>query len=121
MPRISGHIFFACGLLHIGIGIATLREPMGAIARAGFLNAVEPHYDRRAAFWFFFAGALMLLLGQVYIWIERTLGRRVPAFLGWQMFAIAAAGAALIPTAGFWLVIPLGIYIVIAARREASR
>ena len=121
MPRISGPIFIVCGLLHIGVGIATLRDPMAAIARAGFLNAVEPHYDRRAAFWFFFAGALMLLLGQAYIWIERKLCRRVPAFLGWQMFAIAAAGAALIPASGFWIVIPLGINIVIAARREASQ
>ena len=55
----------------------------------------------------------MLLLGQAYIWIERKLNARVPAFLGWQMAAIATVGTVLMPAYGFFIVILLGLYIAV--------
>ncbi len=121
MPKIAGYWFFATGLLHVGIGVVKLSGPVAEIARAGYFNAVEPHIERSEAFWFFFSGALMLLLGQAYIWIERKLNRRVPAFLGWQMAAIATVGTVLMPASGFFIVIPLGIYIAVADRREPAK
>jgi len=41
---------------------------------------------------------------------------RPPPWLGWHVFALAVAGAALMPVSGFWLILAPGALLVRASR-----
>ena len=122
----AGRLLMAIGFLHIGGGLVVGREPLMRIIRDGVLGEADSafgnapqHIDKELAFWFFIWGVLTILIGQVVNWAE-TKGTRLPASIGWQLFAINLAAAILIPKGGFWFMLIPSYMIVRAARRQTS-
>ena len=116
----SGILLVATAGVHFVFGIVQYGEPLREIVADGVLNAIGGDPARLTTFWFFFFGFVLALLGQALFWIERRMGRRPPAFLGWQMLGVATLGGVAIPASGFWLVVPQAIYIIVAAKNHQT-
>jgi len=71
-------------------------------------------------FWALMTGVFGLLLGQLALWVEAH-GKRLPAFFGWQMIAIALIGGVLMPESGGWLFLIPGVLVLIGARQASAR
>ena len=88
------------------------------------MNAVEPNVsfstlDREVAFWHFTFGATVLILGALIHWAQNRTWT-LPDFLGWAVLAIGAGGVILMPVSGFWIVLPQGVLMVMAARQGSA-
>ena len=115
MHNLSGALLVGIGALHTVFGASVYRRSLAGIWRAGFFNAVAAETSRKHAFWFIFSGLLLIVLGQLCFWVERSLGRPLPPFVGWELLALGLLGAMLMPVSGFWLVIAAAIYAIAAA------
>lgn len=115
LTRYSGGILIATGILHAAIGIGEGRTQLAAIAREGFIDTIEPHKDRFGLLWFLFSGAGLIATGQLARWTRQRTGT-LPAALGLNLLATSVLGAGLLPKSGFWLLIPQGLLIIVAAR-----
>ena len=111
----TGPLLIAIGLLHTVFGVTHYRRELAETWHAGFFNALAPALARKLAFWFLFSGFLLIVLGHLCLWLEKGLGRPVPAFVGWELLVLSLVGAALMPVSGFWLVIAAAIYSIIVA------
>ncbi len=120
MQRFTGHSLLAVGILHTLGGLLAFITSLGAIARDGFVNAVDPHPDRQAAFWVLLSGVLLMTLGHGTRWAQQRTGTLPPA-LGWALLAVAAAGAILMPFSGFWLLFPPALLVLAAARQSRAK
>lgn len=118
MQRFTGHSLIAVGALHTLVGIMSFGRPLAGIARDGMFNAVDPHPERQAAFWFLLTGALLVVLGQSTRWAQRRTGT-VPGSLGTSLLVISLAGVVLMPVSGFWLLLP-SAFLTLGASRHAS-
>lgn len=126
MQKISGLALIAIALLHSLIGL-TWPELIGFgdvwqdIADAGVVDAARPEALRIwGYYWFLLSGFFLLLFGSLCHWIEHHLGRSLPAFAGWGLLAIALFGIGLDLDTGFWLVLPVAINVLIAARARIA-
>lgn len=119
LTRHSGRMLIATAILHTAIGIAEGHAQLAAVAREGFVDAIDPHPDRHGLFWFLVTGAGLVTTGQLAGWTHRRTGT-LPAALGWNLLAASTVGAALLPRSGFWLIIPQGLLIIAAARDRAE-
>lgn len=93
----------ALALLHTVIGAYFFRETLLDWVQAGIFNAVEPHFDRSAAFWCLLAGWFMFLLAQLVQSFEKQHLALPKAFL-FSWIALGVAGMVAIPVSGFPLV-----------------
>ncbi|MGH2531404.1 MAG: DUF6463 family protein, partial [Thermomicrobiales bacterium] len=116
--RSNGSLLTAIGIAHIVLGLTEVGV-LSDIAGAGVVNAVEPHDNREAWFWYMTAGWTFLLIGRLTIAIERR-NEQLPAFLGWSVFVIGAFGAILMPVSGFWAILAVSALMLRAAYREPS-
>ena len=119
MRELSGLLLIAISVLHTVFGFVKGYGPLAEIVRAGFFNALAGHYPRIAVVWFLFFGFLIFVLGHVCMWIERHLNRPVPAFLGWELFALSVIGIALMG-GGFWFLMIIAAYIIASAQRAKT-
>lgn len=121
LRRWVGRSIVVIGALHTIVGGMIFGFVLPGIVEAGFFNTVgEGQPDaRNAAFWFFFCGFLLMLLGGAIDQTEHS-GARVPAHVGWGLAAFAVVGAAMMPQSGFWLLlVPVaGIFL---QRRSLAR
>ncbi len=109
MLRYLGPLLIATGVGHALVGIALFPEPLAAIVRDGFVNAVHPrlHLDRGLAFWFMILTPVCVGLG---ICLSHGVARGDEGLLriiGWTILIIGVLGAAAIPVSGFWIFIVL--------------
>jgi hypothetical protein len=77
--------------------------------------AFEADWERVAVFWSLWFGAVVCMLG--WVLMQTGKGRSplsLPFALGFTAFA--ALGAAAVPVGGFWLVIGVGVWMVVATR-----
>jgi hypothetical protein len=116
----TGYLLIGIGTLHTLVGVLSCHRDIFAIARAGFVNAVEPEQHRIAVFWFLMSGFSLLILGHMCMWLERKLRRPVPAFVGWELLLLSAAGAVLLPISGFWLVLAVAVYVIVSGRHKSD-
>lgn len=111
----AGWLLMAVAALHAGFGLWVGRRAVLAMARDGFVNAVDPHLDRSLAFWFLLMSPLLWIVGRFALWLGAE-GRRPPAWLGRSLLALALVGAVLMPVSGFWLLLPPATWLWLAAR-----
>ena len=71
-----------------------------------------------AIWWFISLGLMIIVFGALCVWIERTLQRSIPAFIGWLLLVISAMGAIVIPASVFWLVMEIAVYMIICNRDD---
>lgn len=121
MRGTSGLLLIGIGLLHTVYGLITGYGLFMQIDRAAFSTEAGRQLvrglGREFVFWFLFGGILMLVLGQLFMWIERRLQHRVPAFVAWELLVLSIIGLAFLPVSGFWLVLGVAIYTLVVARR----
>ena len=117
MRGLSGALLIGIGLLHTLFGLVVGRHRVTAIARDGLWNAVGSDLGRNSIFWFLFTGFVLLILGHLCLWVERTSLRPVPALVGWELLALAALGIVLMPASSFWLVLSVAALIGFRAHR----
>jgi hypothetical protein len=99
-------------ILHQIVGLYFYQDALMAIGQAGIINAVQPPYwDRDAAFWFLMFGAMLFLYGAITHWLLAKVGD-LPSFWGWGLLILSLIGVALMPASGFWLAIPLAIWML---------
>ena len=116
MRRWVGRWLAGVGILHILFGVAAFADPLREIAAEGFWNAVDAHPDRSVAFWFVFAGPLIVLLGALVDWVEAHAPVGLPRFLGWTLLVFALLGGILMPLSGFWLFLPPALGVLLDRR-----
>lgn len=122
-----GDMWIGLGVFHLaligGLGTGELAD----IVRAGVVDGLGDSMsslggsapERAAVFWLLYLGVPMVLLGMVARWAQRRLGT-LPASFGWATVLGAAIGWVVVPASGFPLMLALGIYTVVSARREET-
>jgi len=111
----AGWLLLAIAAVHAAFGMWVGRRALLAIARDGFVNAVDPHVDRTLVFWFLLMSPFLWLLGRFALWLASET-RRPPVWLGRSLLALALIGAVLMPVSGFWLILPPAVWLWLAAR-----
>lgn len=108
----------ALALLHTLVGLVIYRAELLEWLQAGFFNAVEPSWERMAAFWFLMFGWVLFLLGQVVSHFEQQT-QPIPqaVFMGW--LALSTFGMLAMPFSGFPLCFILGLLVLFKQRRLA--
>lgn len=125
MLRVSGYLLIAISIIHVLVGGWVFASPLADIGRNGLFNAVapdpfSPYFDREDAFWFMMFAPLLFSIGQLCCWAKAQ-EIAFPAFLGWNLLAVALVGIFFEPISGFWLVILPATLIVVAARKTKER
>lgn len=96
--------------LHLLVGVVEGARPLLGVVLGGWVGAVEPDAERRAAFWFLVTGVVLLGTGELLRLLERA--GPVPARFGWALLALGLAGGLAIPASGFWLLVPQGAILL---------
>lgn len=105
----------AVAALHAAFGLWIGRRALLAMARDGFVNAVDSHPDRMFVFWFLLMSPLLWIIGRLALGLAAD-GRQPPAWLGRSLLALALIGAVLMPASGFWLILAPATWLWLAAR-----
>lgn len=122
-----GHLWIGLGVFHLVlIGVLGAGE-LADIVGAGLLNGLGDSIadlagsapDRAAVFWLFYLGVPMILVGMVVRWAQSRLGP-LPVSFGWATVLFATLGWVIVPASGFPLVLALGVYTIVATRREGT-
>ena len=111
-----GTLLKATGIGHAVVGLILFYDPLAAILRDGFFNAVYPHFDREAAFWFMLFSPICFALGQVVDRAVERRDRRVLTLVGWYLLGMGIVGVLVLPISGFWILIALAALTFRAAR-----
>lgn len=115
--RVIGYWLIAVSIIHLLGNIFYYFEPWSDIVHDGVFNAVDPYFDRGAAFWMLMLSPSVFSLGQLCFWAQAN-NLRLPAFIGWNLLIAAAFGAFLMPISGFWLLIPPSLLMLLEAQRH---
>jgi uncharacterized protein DUF6463 len=111
----AGWLLMAVAALHAAFGLWVGRRAVLAMARDGFVNAVDPHPDRSLVFWFLLMSPFLWIVGRLALWLASE-GKRPPAWLGRSLLGVALACAVLMPASGFWLLVLPAAWLWLAAR-----
>lgn len=77
-------LIYATATIHSVFAFVAMPEPWLAIARDGFVNAIEGDAERESVLWFFYAGIGFYTIGTYARHVARLTGRipwQVPAYL----------------------------------------
>ncbi len=103
----SGQWLIATGILHNAVGVGMGFDILKKIAWSGFFNAVDPHFDRMAIFWFLFSGFAIMMWGQLLLSMTT-----IPRGFAWSLLALSLVGVVMMPASGFWLVLPQALWML---------
>lgn len=109
--RYTGLTMLVIGFLHVTTGLIGFQTEFGRMLASGLIDTARQPMDHRLAFWFTFGGLLMGLVGYLMDWIVRRQKMKLPNGFGYGLTGLCILGIVLIPPSGFWLVLPLGIYL----------
>ncbi len=115
MRRYVGLAVMLIGIAHLILFSVLFSDRYVGIARDGLVNTVDGDDKREAAFWTVWFGMLLLTVGSLIRFIQAHLGT-VPAFPGWVFLVMGLGGGILMPASPFWLLVPLGLFILRPAR-----
>ncbi len=118
MKKYLSEFIFGTALLHTVVGLLLGWEQIRAIASGGFFNAIDPHFDRMAIFWFLSYGFLLCVIGGIVRVMQQS-AVPLPSWLSWVFWAMAIPSVILMPVSGFWLLFPIG-WLAYPDRTEVS-
>lgn len=113
-----GKTLVVIGVAHSIVGLITFHPVLVSMLREGLVNTMALGQDpeREAAFWYFYSGFALMIVGGLVDRIERS-EARLPRFLGWTFAVLTVLGLVVIPVSGFWLL----IVPTVAMLRRGSR
>jgi hypothetical protein len=106
-----GKTFMVVGVGHTFCGIFELcpfyRSTLTPMLHNGLVNSVRLDTDpiRGVLFWFFFAGFMLLIIGNLVDRLER-LHQPLPSGTVWGLAGLTTVCILIMPNSGFWLLIP---------------
>ncbi len=114
----GGVALIATGVFHTLVGVAAYGATLADIAGEGVFNAIgaNPGPTRDAALWFLVTGVLLIVLGRLARWAQRSAGT-LPRSLGWSVIGVAALVGVPMPASGWPLVAGAGVLLLRAAVR----
>lgn len=108
-------LVLVAGLHTVYAGVAfhaTLRD----MAQRGWWDVVGRDPQVAAVTWFVLFGGVLALVGMLLATLERVVSddgaSAVPPVVGWGLLALALVGVVLMPTSGFWLVLPPAVVLI---------
>ncbi|MDR2424540.1 MAG: DUF6463 family protein [Prevotellaceae bacterium] len=116
--KYSGILLTITGVIHTIVGLVMGRDTYWKIIKSGFINAIEPDFERAFAFWFFICGIMLIIFGQSLHYYIRKTNRQPAISLGYWMLALSVFGCFAIPASGFWLFVPQSLIIIFAKRKK---
>jgi Family of unknown function (DUF6463) len=124
MRGTSGLWLIAIGVLHTVYGCwqgyGLLTQLTGASFPSETSRQAILGLGRNSVFWFLFGGFVMLVLGHTFVWFERRFRRPIPAVMGWELLALSLIGVMFLPRSGFWFILALSAYMIVAAQRATT-
>lgn len=115
MERYSGRLLQLTAVGHIGWGLVWYWSQLPSGIGVNTISLDPHHFDREAAFFFLLIGPILWFWGAACHARIQHQGR-LPAAIGWQLFAIGAMGCLVAPVSGFWLAFPQAFIVLKAAR-----
>ena len=92
MIGIIGFVVLLGGIGHVVTGVVIYRPQLAAISSDGFINAVLPHFDRRAALWFILFGVMVAMAGHLLIHADRVNDLTAVRIAGWYLLGVSCVG-----------------------------
>ncbi len=92
MISIIGFIVLAGGIGHVITGLVIFRPQLTAIANEGFIDAVLPHFGRRAALWFILFGVMVAMTGHLLIHAAAVGDPGSVRIAGWYLLGVSIVG-----------------------------
>jgi hypothetical protein len=117
MNQPIGLLLTATAVAHTVVGVILYRRPLASIIGDGVLNAVDPHIDRRAAFWFLLFGPVLVMTGRLADSAVRRGDAATAGMVARNLLGVGIAGAAAMPLSGFWLLIGISALMLRTAAR----
>lgn len=102
---LAGSLLIGVAVLHAAFGAWFGRGPLAGMLSDGIFNSVDSHSERGLVFWFLMVSPLLLLLGQLCMFLAER-GITPPRWLGFEVLLLTVGCALLMPVSGFWLLIP---------------
>ncbi|WP_212002982.1 DUF6463 family protein [Chitinophaga sp. HK235] len=106
-----GKVLTGIGIIHSIFGLIAFRNILGQLFREGLFNTVTTQFDRNAAFWFLFAGFILILLG-IFMDDAEKKQHPIPRALGWGLLMITLPSVVILPASGLWLLFIPAIGII---------
>jgi succinate-acetate transporter protein len=103
------------GVGHIVTGLVVFREQLGAIVRDGFVNAILPAFDRRAAFWFVLFGAMVVMAGHVILHAASHGDAHILRIVGWYLLGAGTTGTLAMTRSPSWGLIVISLTVLWSA------
>ena len=92
MTTIISFIVLAVGIGHVITGLVIFRPQLRAISNDGFINAVLPHFDRRAALWLILFGVMIAMTGHLLVHAARVGDPTGVRIAGWYLLGVSGVG-----------------------------
>ncbi len=118
MKKKIGIAIIIIGTLHTCLGMFRFHRDFSAMIMEGLISTGYS-LERGLAFWFTFAGILMITLGVAVRAIESQDGK-IPMSLGWIILLCSIVGASVFPVSGFWLMLIVSLLILFSGKAIGS-
>ena len=102
---LAGGLLIGVAIVHAVFGAWFGRGSLSAMLGDGLVASVDSHPDRGLVFWFLLMSPLLLLIGQLCVFLAER-GIAPPRWLGFEVLLLTIACALLMPVSGFWLLLP---------------
>jgi hypothetical protein len=110
--RVAGAVTLLGGVGRIVTGLVIFRPQLSAILRDGLVNAVLPHFDRRAAFWFILIGAMVAMAGHVILHAVALGDAHLLRIVGWYLLAVSTIGTLAMTRSPSWGLIVIALIVL---------
>ncbi len=112
MISIIGFIVFAGGIGHVITGLVIFRPQLTAITKDGFINAVLPHFDRRAALWFILFGVMVAMTGHLLVHAASAGDPTAVRIAAWYLLGVSIVGTLTQPRSPSSIVVVLSLVLL---------
>lgn len=133
MKITNGKILIFFGVIHplLGISPFAFGKQFAGFANKFFFKISDGlfefpllngkmNYENFAAFWFFYFGLLLIPLGILVGYVEKTIGHLPKKFI-WAYLIIVLVGVFMIPFSGMtFLMLPHAIYMLVQRNRKVN-
>lgn len=115
--RLSGYLLIVTGSLHTLFGLVSGYPWLDEMVQEGVVGTAGASTERQYLVWFLVAGVGLILMGVLALGYREAL----PAGFGWGLLALSVLGVLLLPTSGFWLLIPQALFALATAYRTVPK
>jgi Family of unknown function (DUF6463) len=106
-----GRWLIVVAIIHTVFGLLVFHSPLHQIVQTGWWGGIERDPMLSAVTWFMLFGFPLLVAGIALHAVERT-PAAIPVAIAWWLLAGTGLGVALMPTSGFYLLLPPALVLL---------